>query len=115
LNSYSKLGSVATRLQVQNYASAVEALRKDYELHRRASEQTFRRRFQERLEEASIEALRLQVGTRSAHAVFADAITFLLRSGPLSTAAMHPQIQALLPDLCDDRYDRVIDGTHFGK
>lgn len=28
---------------------------------------------------------------------------------------MHPRIQALLPDLCDDQTDRVIDGKHFGK
>lgn len=115
MNDYAQLGSVATRLQIKSYATVVEALRKDYVSYRKTSETEFRLKFQERLEEASVEAIRLQVGNRSAHAVFADAVTFLLRSGPMSTREMHPKIQALLPELCDDRYDRVIDGRHFGK
>lgn len=115
MNDYARLGSVATHLQIQNYATVIEALREDYEAHRRTSEIRFRRQFRARLEEASIEAIRLQVGDRSAHAVFADAITFLLRSGPMATKELHPKIQALLPELCDDERDRVIDGRHFGK
>lgn len=115
MNDYAQLGSVATRPQLRNYAAVVEALRQDYESHRRTSEARFRRQFRERLEEASVEAIRLQVGNRSAHAVFADAIMFLLRSGPMSTGEMHPKIQVLLPELCDDQRDRVIDGRHFGK
>lgn len=115
MNDYAQLGSVTTRAQVQSYATVVEALRTDYELHRRNSEAKFRRQFRERLEAASIEAIRLQVGDRSAHAVFADAIIFLLRSGPMTTIEMHPKIQVLLPELCDDQRDRIIDGRHFGK
>jgi PLD-like domain len=115
MREYAQLGTVATRLQVQNYLTATEALRKDYETFRRTSERMFRQQFRERLEEASIEAIRLQIGNRSAHAVFADAIVFLLHSGPMTTTEMHPKIQVLLPELCDDRRDRVIDGRHFGK
>ncbi|MGI8911707.1 MAG: phospholipase D family protein [Rubrobacteraceae bacterium] len=115
MNDYARLGAIATRLQIQNYATVVDALRKEYESYRRTSEARFRRQFRQRLEEASVEAIRLQVGDRSAHAVFSDAITFLLRSGPMSTKEMHPKIQALLPELCDDQRDRVIDGRHFGK
>ncbi len=115
MNDYAQLGSVTTRLQIQNYATVVEALRADYESYRKNSEIKFRRHFRERLEKASVEAIRLQIGNRSAHAVFADAITFLLRSGPMTTKEMHPKIQALLPELCDDNRDRVIDGRHFGK
>lgn len=33
----------------------------------------------------------------------------------MSTAELHPLVQALHPDLCDDGVDRVIDGVHFGK
>jgi hypothetical protein len=115
MDDYAQLGSVATRLQIQNYATVVEALREDYESYRRASETGFRRQFRERLEEASVEAIRLQVGNRSAHAVFADTITFLLRSGPMSTREIQRKVQALLPELCDDQRDRVIDMRHFGK
>lgn len=28
---------------------------------------------------------------------------------------LHPLIQRLQPDLCDDSIDRVIEGVHFGK
>jgi phospholipase D-like protein len=115
MREYAQLGTAAPRLQVENYLTATEALRKDYERYRRTSETRFRQEFQERLEEASVEAIRLQIGNRSAHAVFADAIVFLLRSGPMTTKEMHPKMQILLPELCDDRRDRVIDGRHFGK
>lgn len=103
MNDYSQLGSVATRRQIQNYATVVQALRADYEQHRRSSDARFRRQFQERLEQASVEAIRLQVGSRSAHAVFADAVVFVLRSGPTTIREIHPRIQALLPELCDDQ------------
>lgn len=115
MNNYARLGSVTTRLQIQSYATVVEDLRQDYQAYRKTSEAKFRSKFRERLEEASIEAIRLQLGTRSAHAVFADAVVFVLRSGPMTTAEIHPKVQALLPELCDDQHDRVIDGRHFGK
>lgn len=50
------------------------------------------------------------------HTVFAKTIEYLLRRhGALSTVQMHPLIQRLHPDLCDDSVDRVIDGKHYGK
>lgn len=115
LDAYARLGSPATRLQVQNYATTVEVLQAEYGRYRQITETRLRRRFREQLEKVTIESLRLQIGTRSAHGVFADAITYLLRSGPMTTKTMHPQIQILLPELCDDQSDRVIDGKHFGK
>jgi hypothetical protein len=33
----------------------------------------------------------------------------------MATEQMHPLIQAIHPDLCDDSIDRVIDGKRFGK
>lgn len=33
----------------------------------------------------------------------------------MTTAEIHPKVQALLPELCDDQRDLVIDGRHFGK
>lgn len=33
----------------------------------------------------------------------------------LRTEELHPLIQLLHPDLCDDSVDRVIDGVHFDK
>lgn len=115
MEDYAQLGSVTTQTQIQNYATVVETLRQDYAMYRKTSESKFRQKFREQLEAASVEAIRLQIGNRSAHAVFADALLFLLRSGPMTTAEIHPKVQALLPELCDDQHDRVIDGRHFGK
>ena len=39
----------------------------------------------------------------------------LKRYGPLPTEQMHPKIEVIHPDLCDNNIDRVIDGKHFGK
>lgn len=50
------------------------------------------------------------------NSIFCDTIIHLLRrEGPLSTAELHPIIQSIHPDICDDSIDRVIDGQHFGK
>lgn len=50
------------------------------------------------------------------HAVFVKTIMFLLeKHGPLSTEQLHPLIEQIHPDLCDNTVDRVIDGKSFGK
>jgi hypothetical protein len=50
------------------------------------------------------------------HAIFSDTILYLLKkNGPLTTAELHPLIQSIHPDICDDSIDRVINGQHFGK
>ncbi|TKJ36792.1 MAG: hypothetical protein CEE38_10855 [Planctomycetes bacterium B3_Pla] len=50
------------------------------------------------------------------HTVFAKTILYLLRRyGSLSTVQIHPKIESIHPDLCDNTIDRVIDGKHFGK
>jgi hypothetical protein len=67
----------------------------------------------ERLEEALLAA---HVGDRAPTAVFAEAVRYVLtRDGPLPTVEIHKGIQALHPELCDDKVDRVIAGKRFGK
>jgi hypothetical protein len=52
---------------------------------------------------------------KSEHEVFVNSVLFVLdREGPLSTAEIHPHIEALHPQLCDGR-ERIIDGRSFGK
>lgn len=49
-------------------------------------------------------------------AQFCDAIRYVLRqNGPMSTRDMNPIIQNLLPELCDDEVDRIINGVTFGR
>jgi hypothetical protein len=50
------------------------------------------------------------------HTVFAATILYLLaRHGPMPTTELHPRVEAMHPDLCDNTIDRVIDGKRFGK
>lgn len=53
---------------------------------------------------------------KTINAIFSDTILYLLKKkGALSTKEMHPLIQMMHPDICDDSIDRVIDGQRFGK
>ncbi len=55
-------------------------------------------------------------GGKTINAIFSDTILYILKKkGPLSTSELHPLIQSIHPDICDDSIDRVIDGQHFGK
>ena len=74
-----------------------------------------RAEFKYRLKNFDEEIIRARAAGRAPHAIFADAILFLLARNPMSTAELHPLIQGIHPDLCDDSIDRVIDGKHFGK
>ena len=47
--------------------------------------------------------------------VFAEAIRFVLARGPLATPAIHDEVRALLPDLCDDREELIINGEPYGS
>jgi len=74
-----------------------------------------RREFNSRLQKFDEEIIRTRVAGRAPHAIFAEAILYLLSKKPLSTTEMHPLIQKIHPDLCDDNVERIIDGKHFGK
>ncbi len=72
--------------------------------------------FAERVDATKLELLKAHAKGKTTHGIFCDTIRYLFEQhGPLSTAALHPSIQQLQPDLCDDSIDRVIDGVHFGK
>ncbi len=77
-------------------------------------------KFKAILDEAHPMLVATQVGSRSANAVFGEAIRYVLSSGPLAgepqkTQAIGREVQRLLPDLCDDTEELVINGQRFGK
>jgi len=74
-----------------------------------------RREFGKRLIDFETEIIRTRAAGRAPHAIFADAIVYLLARRPMATRELHALIQRVHPDLCDDAVDRVIDGRHFGK
>lgn len=56
-----------------------------------------------------------QVGERSRNAMLGDAVLVALERGPLITEAIHEIVRGLLPHLCDDDTELVINGTRYGK
>ena len=92
----------------------------DLKIHRQRADRSInsklRKVFEQRTEEARIELLRTQARGKTTHSIFCDMVLYLLRKhGHLTTIELHPLIQQINPDLCDDTIDRVIDGVHFGK
>ena len=112
---YSQLGSPVDQVQLQTFVQITEDLRDLSRTAQRSVNRQLRREFDRRLAAADLEILRVRTAGRTAHAIFADAILHLLRSGPMRTVDLNRSIQRIHPDLCDDSVDRVIDGEHFGK
>jgi hypothetical protein len=72
--------------------------------------------FHEKTEAAQLELLKVRAQGKTTHGIFCASVLYLLaRHGPLSTGEMHPLVQQMHPDLCDDSVDRIINGVHFGK
>lgn len=56
-----------------------------------------------------------QVGNRSAHAVFGEAIQFVLERGPQTTKLIQQQVAQMLPALCDETDYFYIRGERYGR
>jgi phosphatidylserine/phosphatidylglycerophosphate/cardiolipin synthase-like enzyme len=112
---YSNLASPVDERQLGVLAEIAGDLRDLSQMVEQSANRQLRREFDRRLAAAEHEILRVRVSGRTAHAIFADTILHLLRSGPLRTVEINQRVQRIHPDLCDDSVDRVIDGHHFGK
>jgi len=115
IENYATLGA---NIPVDDVAALSEEMLELSKLFRRAERsvrEQARRAFRQKLESTHLRLLRHRARGKTTHAIFSDAIKFLLAKGPLRTEELHPLVQLLHPDLCDDSVDRVIDGVHFGK
>lgn len=115
LEKYSRLGGVISREVISSLRSATDEVRKDYNDLKTAAVKELRRRVGRALLAVETQFLQAHVGVRTAHSLFADAIRYGLSIRPASTRELHEQVRLLLPDLCDDSRDLVINGQHFGK
>ena len=116
LEAYAHLGNVLTYDVLTKLSSVAEKLSSEYQELQRSTQKDAHKRFNQELRQANDEFVKAQVGTRSANSLYSDAIVYVLREhGPLSTEELHPRIQRLLPDLCDDSIELVINDQHFGK
>ena len=114
--SYSDLGAMVSPQNLDNYSHIADRLRNTYKKQQKSIVKSVRKEFEQEILSAEDELIRMRLAGGAMHTVFAKTILYLLRRyGPLSTEQMHPKIEAIHPDLCDNTIDRVIDGKHFGK
>lgn len=115
LESYASLGAKVSIDDVAALSAEMKDLKVLFQAAERSIRERARRAFREKLASTNLRLLRHRAKGKTTHAIFSDTIRFLLAKGPLRTEDLHPLVQLLHPDLCDDSTDRVIDGVHFGK
>jgi hypothetical protein len=115
LDAYASVGNQLSWDELVELAAIGEDLRAAWQRASRSAEGPSTRKFRRLVRSMRQPVLAAQVGTRSAHSIYCAAICFALRDGPLTTDDLHPRIQQLLPDLCDDSKELVIHGQRFGK
>lgn len=116
MTSYAALGAFVHKNQLEAYSEIAERVRASYRKQMTAVGELARAEFVANLRDAEDELIRIRLGGGAMHSVFARTIRYILkRYGPLTTKDLHPLIEGIHPDLCDNTIDRVIDGKHFGK
>jgi hypothetical protein len=117
MDEYFGLGNIFTREGIESIKSDAEEIRRlRKELEASTQAKRLRDVLKQKEGELQTKILRNRVQGKTINSIFAETIQYLLRSrGPLSTQELHPLIQNIHPDICDDSIDRVINGQHFGK
>lgn len=114
--TYADLGASVSVDRLIAFCQIADRVRASFRKVQGAVAKTARREFEQALRGAEDELIRLRLAGGAVHAIFVRTILYLLtRHGPLSTESLHSMIEAIHPDLCDNRVDRVIDGKRFGK
>lgn len=115
MDAYTRVGNILLREELEELTKVAEEISVEYRNVQRSAAASAKRRFNEKLRSANVRFAEALVGTRSPHALFSDAILYILSHGPLPTRRLHPHVQQLLPDLCDDSVELIIHGDRFGK
>ena len=116
IHDYAALGAPIGETELATYCDLADRVVTTYQNQLRSAARAVRQEFARSLRDAEDELLRLRVAGGAITTVFEKTILYLLnRYGPMSTKQLHPLIQRIHPDLCDDTIDRVIQGQHFGK
>ena len=113
--SFARLGSEIAISDIAELAPLERELRQAQADIAGSASPDAKRRFAEAMRAARPKLASAQVGSRTANAVFGEAIQLALAAGPLPTSAIAQQVSRLMPDLCDDSEELVINGERYGK
>jgi hypothetical protein len=115
LERFATLGNSVPMETLRELVRTTVDLRDIHKRAERSVRKSLRSEFLRRMGKTKLELMAVRAHGKTTHRIFAETILYLLDRGPLRTVELHPQIQRIHPDLCDDSIDRVIDGVHFGK
>ena len=116
LQEYGHLGSRVSLEEMDHIAEVATTLRDKHFRRLNSAHMNIRQEFENQLECVRKSLMQLRgKPEESTNAIFVRTILYLLKSKSLTTREMHPLIQNIHPDLCDDETDRIINGIRFGK
>lgn len=112
---FAHLGAQLSIEEIEEFSAELQGLRATYQAQNRRLLNDVRTKFKSRLRNAEDRVLQFRARSTTTQGVFRKTILYLLAKSPLKTSELHPLIQKIHPDLCDDAVDRVIGGLNFGK
>lgn len=112
---YSLLGAKVSSKEIETLLEEMRELKELFKKAEQSIRAQARQAFKQKLQATHLQLLRHRAKGKTTNAIFSETLLFLLSKGPLRTIELHPWIQHLHPDICDDSIDRVIDGVSFGK
>lgn len=116
ITAYSALGATFDSGRIGTYCEIADRVRATYQKQQAAVSRVVTHEFNQAVRSAEDELVRISLASGAMHTVFARTILYLLKQhGPLTTVQLHPMVEAIHPELCDNTVDRVIDGKRFGK
>ena len=116
LQAYGVLGAQVSLQELERIAEVSESLRGKHRKAIGSARTNLRREFESELDSTreTLRQLRGKTG-ESTTSILSRSLLYILKIGPLTTPQIHPLIQDIHPDLCDESIDRIINGVHFGK
>ncbi len=115
VGAYARLGSAIGKENIEKLSVKAGELAEEHRRRQRSASREAEAAFRNALAAAGVAFSETLVGERSAQETFSEAIIYVLSGGPAATRNIHPRVQVLLPSLCDDSEELVINGDHFGK
>lgn len=112
---FAHLGAPIEIRELESFASELGGLRESFQTRNRELLRGARSKFNSKLKSAEDRVLQFRARSDTTQGVFRKTILYLLAKSPLRTSELHPLVQQINPDLCDDSIDRMIDGMNFGK
>lgn len=113
---YARLGAIIGPDRIATYRQVADQAQAAFRAQQETVSRSARKLFEEALKNADDELIKLRVAEGSIHTIFARTLLYILRrEGSLATEQLHPLVQEIHPDLCDDSVDRVINGVRFGR